>query len=165
MTYKINKRPNTVSELRIVFVLVGYFRKSKPNFCNIASLLYDLLKHHQPDKSSIETISWEQKHYSALNTLLHTFAYPNFSKPFILHTGAPGRGLGWVCSVSISKWWVHSFGLWKPYLVGAECKYHSFKLEFLALKSTICKCYTRARSSVVSDLHSETKDFRFESSC
>ena len=94
VTYKINKRPNTVSELRIVFVLVGYFRKSKPNFCNIASLLYDLLKHHQPDKSSIETISWEQKHYSALNTLLHTFAYPNFSKPFILHTGAPGRG--WV---------------------------------------------------------------------
>ena len=44
-------------------------------------------------------------------------------------------------------------------LVGAECKYHSFKLEFLALKSTICKHYTRAVAQWLATCTQEPKIF------
>ena len=118
-----------------------------------------MLKHYQPDKSSKETIIWEQKHYNALSTLLHyltnppLLAYPDFSKPFILHTDAPGRGLG--CALyqyQNDEFRVLGYG--SRTLVGAESKYHSSKLEFLSHKWIICEHFTRAHSLVVSDLRS-----------
>ena len=65
-------------------------------------------------------------------------AYPDFSKPFILHTDAPGQGLG--CTLfqfQDEKLRVIDSG--SRTFAGAELKYHSSKLEFLTLKWAVCE--------------------------
>ena len=47
---KINKKPETISKLRTLLGLVGYFRRYTPNFSKTALPLYQLLK-GQPEKS------------------------------------------------------------------------------------------------------------------
>ena len=95
VTSKINKKPETISELRTLLGVVGYFKRYIPNFSKTTSPLYQLLK-GQPEKSRKTPIEWEKKHQSAINILLNQItnppllAYPDFSKPFILHTDASG---------------------------------------------------------------------------
>ena len=58
VTSKINKKPETISELRTLLGLVGYFRRYIPNFSKTASSLYQLLK-GQPEKSCKTPIEWD----------------------------------------------------------------------------------------------------------
>jgi len=58
---KITKAPSTVTELRSVLGLIGYFRRSIPNFSKTASSLYGLLKDH-PEKACNKTVNWESHH-------------------------------------------------------------------------------------------------------
>ena len=95
VTSKINKKPETISDLRTLLGVVGYFKRYIPNFSKTTSPLYQLLK-GQPEKSRKTPIEWEKKHQSAINILVNQItnppllAYPDFSKPFILHTDASG---------------------------------------------------------------------------
>ena len=57
---KINKKPETISELRTLLGLVGYFRRYTPNFSKTESPLYQLLK-DQPEKSCKTPIEREKK--------------------------------------------------------------------------------------------------------
>ena len=89
-------------------------------------------------------MEWERKHQSAINTLLNQItnppllAYPDFSKPFIFHTDASGQGIG--CALyRYQNDELRVLGYGSRTLVGAETKYHSSKLEFLALKWSICE--------------------------
>ena len=89
-------------------------------------------------------MEWERKHQSAINTLLNQItnppllAYPDFSKPFIFHTDASGQGIG--CALyQYQNDELRVLGYGSRTLVGAETKYHSSKLEFLALKWSICE--------------------------
>ena len=64
-------------------------------------------------------------------------AYPDYSVPFILHTDASSSGLGYgLFQEQDGAIRVIGYGSWT--LVGSEEKYHSSKLEFLALKWTTC---------------------------
>ena len=64
-------------------------------------------------------------------------AYPNFVSPFILYTDASSSRIGCVLyQIQDEKLRVIGYG--SRTLTGAECKYHSSKLEFLALKWAIC---------------------------
>ena len=66
-----------------------------------------------------------------------TLAYPDFDLPFILHTDASGAGLG--CGLfQIQDGSIRVIGDGSRRLTGSEEKYHSSKLEFLALKWAIC---------------------------
>ena len=123
--------------------LIGYFRRSIPNLSKKAKILFDLLKGHENIRKSKQPIMWEQKHQAALDTLLKDLttppllAHPNFDLPFILHTDASSVGLGCALyQIQDSKLRVIGYG--SRTLVGAECKYHGSKLEFLALKWAIC---------------------------
>ena len=64
-------------------------------------------------------------------------ACPDVDLPFILHTDASGAGLG--CGLfQIQDGSISVIGYGSRTLAGFEEKYHSCKLEFLALRWAIC---------------------------
>ena len=67
-----------------------------------------------------------------MNSLVLVFA--NYTKDFLLETGASKEGLGAVLSQKQEDGWFHlvAYGSWV--LAMHEKNYHSTKLEFLALK-------------------------------
>ena len=66
-------------------------------------------------------------------------AFTDFTKPFLLETDASANGLGAVLSQmqDDGKYHLVAYASWG--LKGGELKYHSSKLEFLALKWAITK--------------------------
>ena len=142
---KLKKKPSSITELRGILGLVGYFRRSIPNFSQRASPLYQILTDIQnKQRHSKEPIDWNDNHQAALDKLLHhlvtppILAYPDYDQPFILHTDASHLGLG--CSLfQMQNGKLRVLGFGSRTLVGAGKKYHSSKLEFLALKWAVCE--------------------------
>lgn len=129
------------------------------DFSRIAKPLYDLLqvpsntlppksnrgraKHTQQPSRAL--IQWNKEHQEILERLIDmltqppVLAYPDFTRPFILHTDASQRGLGAVLYQNQQdKMRVIGYG--SRTLTPAEQNYHlhSGKLEFLALKWAVC---------------------------
>ena len=132
------------TELRSLLGLAGYFRRVIPNFSQIAKPLYDILKNSDLTRRSKQPINWTEEHQSSLdNLLIHgisppILAFPDFQLPFILHTDASAKGLG--CALyQIQENQVRVLAYGSRALVAAENKYHSSKLEFLAIKWAICE--------------------------
>ena len=63
--------------------------------------------------------------------------FADFNKPFLLETDASGDGLGAILSQKQSDWRYHPVAYGSRGLKGGEKRYHSSKLEFLALKWAI----------------------------
>ena len=145
MSSKLKKKPSPITELQSILGLVGYFRRSIPNFGQTASPLYQILTDSQnKQRHSKESIDSNDNHQAALDKLLHhlvtppILAYPDYDQPFILHKDASRLGLG--CSLfQMQKGKLRVLGFGSHTLVGAEKKYHSSKLEFLALKWVVCE--------------------------
>ena len=97
---KIRKRPTSISESRSLLGLIGYFRRSVPNFSQTVKPLYQLLKDKELKRGSKQKIEWKDDHQLILDKLLTCLkeppilAYPDFDLLFILHTDASGTGLG-----------------------------------------------------------------------
>ena len=131
--------------MRSILGLVGYFRRSIPNFCQTTSPLYQILTDTQnKQRHSKEPIDWNDNHQAALDKLFHhlvtppILVYPGYDQPFILHADACRLGLGRsLFQMQNEKHRVLGFG--SRTLVGAEKKYYSSKLEFLALKWAVCE--------------------------
>ena len=143
ITSKIRKKPNNISELYSLLGLVGYVRRSIPNFSQLVKPLYLLLKDKDLKRGSKQLIEWTADNQSIMDKLLTCLteppilAYPNFSVPFILHTDVSSAGLG--CGLFQEQdGTIRVIGYGSRTLVGSEEKYHSSKLEFLALKWTVC---------------------------
>ena len=149
--------PKTVGEVRRILGLLNYYRKYVENFSKIASPIFDLLKKMESSKtrakstnkttqvSSQQQIEWTTVQQSALEQLIDrlrsppVLAYPEFDKPFILHTDASQLGLGAIlCQEQNGEKRVISYA--SRTLTPSERNYHlhSGKLEFLALKWAIC---------------------------
>ena len=96
---KIRKRPTSISELRSLLGLIGYFRRSISNFSQTVKPLYKLLKEKEHKQGSKQKIEWKDDHQVILDKLLTylteppILAYQDFDLPFILHTEASGAGL------------------------------------------------------------------------
>ena len=93
---------------------------------------------------SKQPINWTEEHQSNLDYLLiHVtsppiLAFPDFQLPFIPHTDASANGLG--CTLyQIHENQLRVLGYGSRTLVAAENKYHSSKLEFLAIKWAVCE--------------------------
>ena len=67
-----------------------------------------------------------------LTALVLVFA--DFKKPFLLETDTSIEGLGVVLSQKQDDGWYHPIAYTSHGLKGGESRYHSSKLEFLALK-------------------------------
>lgn len=155
-----DRRPSNVGELRTVLGLLSYYRQYIRDFSRIAGPLYSLLKGTAEDNNvsqnqtntkqvtrkskgvpSHKSIVWTEEHQRILERLIDclveppVLGFPDFSKPFILHTDASAQGLGAVLyQQQDNKLRVIAYG--SRTLTAAERNYHlhSGKLEFLALK-------------------------------
>ncbi len=153
-------RPQTVGQLRKMLGLLTYYRQYIKDFSRKASCLYDLLK-ASPDEAPDNTrktktgktshvmpshkpITWTSQHQQALDQLidclLHppVLGFPDFTKPFILHTDVSHQGLGAVLyQKQDGKRRVIAYGSRTLTAAEKNYHYHAGKLEFLALKWAI----------------------------
>ena len=149
-------KPKTVGEVRKIMGLLGVYRRSIANFSQVAKPLYDLLnwnskpehagKRNTSKSSSNQRppnspIRWTPKHAEILSVLIERItsppilAYPQYDKPFVVHTDASQDGLGAVLYQKQSEV-MRVIAYASRTLTPAEKNYHlhSGKLEFLALK-------------------------------
>lgn len=162
------KEPRTVGDVKSLLGFLGYYRSFIQDFSRLAKPLFELLqkpmetaesntqkqtskskgKAKKGDKGQLPSktpITWRAEHQDVVTKLVDMLtkppilAYPNFDLPFILHTDASNDGLGAVLyQRQDNKLRVIGYG--SRTLTPAERNYHlhSGKLEFLALKWSIC---------------------------
>ena len=76
LTSKIRKRPTNISELRSLLGLIGYFRRSIPNFSQTVKPLHQLLKDKELKWVSKQKIKWKNNHQLILDKLLTYLTEP-----------------------------------------------------------------------------------------
>ena len=122
--------------------MTRFFRRFIKNYARIAKPLNDILEGEASKMKSealtlppevLEVFEWLKMCCMTAPVL----AFPDFEKEFQLETDASSEGLGAVLSQKQldGKWHPIAFG--SRELKGGEAKYHSLKLEFLALKRAI----------------------------
>ena len=117
VTTLAEKKPSTVGEVRQLIGFLSYYRRYIPNFACLAKPLYGLLNMPKPEStpkhtvrrasdkrngqlSSATPITWTKTHQQSLRELIGylinppIMAYPDYEKPFIVHTDACNDGLG-----------------------------------------------------------------------
>ncbi|PIK39238.1 putative thy-1 membrane glycoprotein isoform X1 [Apostichopus japonicus] len=101
--------PRNAKEVRSFLGLAGYYRRFIKGFSKIAGPLYDLVgattkksgKEVTPKQNSFQWLSKQQEAFEKLKKSLTTapvLSYPDYTKPFIVHTDASAQGLGAVLS-------------------------------------------------------------------
>ena len=129
-------------EVRCFLGMTRFFRRFIKNYARIAKPLNDILE-GEASKLKYEAITLPPDALDAFEKLkmccmmAPVLAFVDFEKEFQLETDASSEGLGAVLSQKQpdGKWHPVAFGSHE--LKGGEAKYHSSKLEFLALKWAI----------------------------
>jgi hypothetical protein len=85
--------PTTVSEVRCLLGLVGYYRRFIPNFSKIVKPITELLKNGNKYVWS-DACDEAFKHLKKLLTTSPVLAQPDTTKPFDVYCDASGTGLG-----------------------------------------------------------------------
>ena len=122
--------------------MTGFFWRFIKNYAHIAKPLNDILE-GEASKMKSEAVTLPPEALEAFERLkmccmmAPILAFANFEKEFQLETDAFSKGLGAMLSQKQpdGKWHPVTFGSHE--LKGEEAKYHSSKLEFLALKWAI----------------------------
>ena len=134
--------PANYTEVRRFLGMTGFFRRFIKNYARITKPLNDILE-REASKMKSEAITLPPEALEAFERLkmccmtAPVLAFADFEKEFQLETDASSEGLGAVLSQKQpdGKWHPVAFGSHE--LKGGEAKYHSSKLEFLALKWAI----------------------------
>ena len=134
--------PANYTEVRRFLGMTGFFRRFIKNYARIAKPLNDILE-GEASKMKSEAIALPLEAMEAFERLkmccmtAPVLAFTDLEKEFQLETDASSEGLGAVLSQKQAdgKWHLVTFG--SRELKGGEAKYHSSKLEFLALKWAI----------------------------
>ena len=148
------KVPLSHKELQQFLGFANFYRRYVPGFAAVAEPLTKLFRGHKNVKkfktkgltkskgkdTSPTPWKWEEEQQAAFDMLKKylteppILAYPDFKKPFCLHTDASKKGLGAVLYQrdEQNKLRVISYG--SRTLNNAERNYSAHKLEFLALK-------------------------------
>ena len=137
-------RPTSPEQVRQFLGFIGYYQKFIKDFSKIARPLTDLMpapKKTKKTKQKDQSTGWrwgdeEEEAFQHLKSQLSQppiLGYPDFSKPFELHTDACSKGLGAVLyQTQDGKQRV--IGYASRGLDKSERNYAAHKLEFLALK-------------------------------
>ena len=134
--------PANYMEVRRFLGMTGFFRRFIKNYARIAKSLNDILE-GEASKLKSEAVTLPPDAVDAFKKLkmccmtAPVLPFADFEKEFQLETDASSEGLGAVLSQKQpdGKWHPIAFG--SRELKGGEAKYHSSKLEFLALKWAI----------------------------
>ena len=130
------------TEVQCFLGMTGFFRRFIKNYARIAKPLNDILE-GEASKMKSEAVTLPPEVLEVFEQLkmccmtAPVLAFADFEKEFQLETDASSEGLGAVLSQKQpdGKWHPIAFG--SRELKGGEAKYHSSKLEFLALKWAI----------------------------
>ena len=140
-------RPKNATEVRRLVGLLSVYRRFVPHFAKEAKPLYDLLKQEGGGQiSKTKPVDWTAEHQQATEKLIDVItsfpvmAYPEFDKPFILHTDASYDGLGAVLYQQQDEE-LKVIAYASRSLSPAEKNYHSNKLEFLCMKWATCGAF------------------------
>ena len=156
----VNKKFETVGQIRQLMGLLSYHRRHVQQFASIAKPLTDLLAEPpEPEEAGAEStkpvkngsssrrrIEWASEHQMALEKLVGfitnppILAYADFSSEFFLHTDASGAGLGAILYQE-QQGVVRVIAYTSRSLKPSERNYHSTKLEFIAMKWSICESF------------------------
>ena len=134
--------PANYTEVRRFLWMTGFFRRFIRNYARIAKPLNDILE-GEASKLKSEAVSLPSDALDAFEKLkmccmtAPVLAFADFEKEFQLETDASSEGLGAVLSQKQADGKCHPIAYGSRELKGGEAKYHSSKLEFLALKWAI----------------------------
>ena len=159
------KAPTSVKQVRQFQGLAGFLRRYIANFASIAQPITDLLKGYSNKKGEkaknrkLEAIQfkWGKEQESAFRQLKKkiaedvVLAYPDFDKPFRLSTDASRNGLGATLEQQQEDGKYRPVAFASRRTSAAEKQYPVHKLEFLALKWSVCekfKDYLRSKPFV-----------------
>ena len=134
--------PANYTEVRHFLGMTGFFRRFIKNYAHIAKPLNDILE-GEASKLKSEAVTLPPHALGTFEKLkmccmmAPVLAFTDFEKEFQLETNTSSEGLGAILSQKQrdGKWYPVAFG--SRELKGGEAKYHSSKLEFLALKWAI----------------------------
>ena len=131
--------PATYTQVRKFLGAMGYFRRFIKGYAKIAKPLSDLLqgensklKSHPVRLPPDTLVAFQELKIKCLTAPV--LAFTDFEKPFLLETDASIEGLGAVLSQEQDDGHYHPVAYASRGLKRGELKYHSSKLEFLALK-------------------------------
>ena len=134
--------PANYTEIRRFLGVTRFFRRFIKNYTQIARPFNNLLE-GEASKWKAQPFDLPPEALEAFNTLkmkcmtAPVLAFADFQKPFLLETDASSCGLGAVLSQQQDNGKYHPVAYASRELKGGEKKYHSLKLEFLALKWAI----------------------------
>ena len=129
----------TYTEIRQFTGMTGFFRQFIKGYFKIAKPLNNLLE-GDASKLKNEELELMPETLQAFNDLKKkcmtapVLVFADFKKPFRLETDASGEGLGAILLQESDDGQYHLVAFASRELKGGEPKYHSSKLEFLALK-------------------------------
>ena len=143
-------RPKTPEDVRQFLGFIGYYRKFIQDFSKISRPLNDLMPstHKQKKKGKTSQTEWkwtdrQEESFQYLKSAIAkppVLGYPNFDKPFELHTDASAAGLGAILyQQQDGEKRVISYA--SRSLNRSEKNYPAHKLEFLALKWAVTEKY------------------------
>ena len=129
--------PRTYTGICQFLGATGYFRQFIKGYTNIAKPLNNLLSRVNSKLKSCfcTVVVFQELKLKCITAPMLAFA--DFHKPFLLQTDASGDGLGAVLSQKQEDGHYHPVTYTSQGLKGGELRYHSSKLEFLALKWAI----------------------------
>ena len=137
-------QPSTVTEVRSFLGFCNYYRKFMYQYAQVAKPLYKLVSRDNAKKTNSK-IDWSPKCKEAflklkqICTSTPVLAYANYKKCFGAHTDASELGLGAVLYQEREDGTMCVITYSSCSILNAEGRYHSSKLEFLALKWAVCE--------------------------
>ena len=131
--------PRTYTEIRHFTSMTGFFQRFIKGYSEIAKPLNDLLE-GEASKLKAKEVELPPDTLKAFGELKFrcmtapVLVFADFKKPFRLETDASKEGLGAILLQELDDGKYHPVAFASRELKGGEPKYHSSKLEFLALK-------------------------------
>ena len=131
--------PANYTKIRRFLGATGFFRRFIKNYSRIVKPLNNILE-GEASKWKTQPVDLPPEVKEAFDILkmkcmtAPVLAFTDFEKPFLLETDASSLGLGAVLSQKQDNGKFHPVAYASQELKGGEGKYHSSKLEFLALK-------------------------------
>ena len=136
-------RPITVSDVRSYLGFTNYYRRFIHKYAQIAQPLNKIICEDNPTKKN-KKVEWDERCEEAFLKLKELFcnppvlAYAGYTKPFKLHTDASGLGLGAILYQTQDDQTDRVIAYASRKLSRPERNYSAYKLEFLALKWSVC---------------------------
>ena len=140
---KIWKRPTTVHDVRSFLGFTNYYHKFIHRYAQTAQPLNKLISGDNASKKH-KKVDWDNKCEETFLNLKEScckppiLAYADYIKPLKLHTDASGLGLGAILYQTQEDGTERVIAYASRTLSKTEKNYPAYKLEFLALKWSIC---------------------------